>query len=74
MNTIELIPHAHDDCTGEWRLRGSGESRAIYCPACKKAYPYTRERARTATNENYAGIYLRRLTNQGAAILKGGAA
>lgn len=44
---------------------GQGEDRRIACERCGKAYPPTPENRLAAIDENYAGIYLRRLTSEG---------
>ena len=65
---LELI-HANDDCTGNWRLNGNSERRRIRCDACSSEHDATAENRLAAIDENYAGIYLRRLAAEGAAHL-----
>lgn len=63
------LRHAHDDCTGNWRLIGSSDRRRIRCDACATEHEATAEHRLAAIDENYAGIYLRRLAAEGAAHL-----
>jgi hypothetical protein len=65
------LEHEHDDCTGNWRLLGGSGERKIECERCSRAYPATAENRLAAIDENYAGIYLRRLAAEGAAKLTG---
>lgn len=65
----ELDHNAHD-CTGHWRLIGSGHARRVRCDRCTAEYAATPERRLAAIDENYAGIYLRRLAAEGAAQLQ----
>lgn len=64
---IHALGHAQDDCTGNWRLVGAAESRLILCDRCSSELPATPENRLAAIDENYAGIYLRRLTAEGIA-------
>ena len=66
-----LIEH-RNDCTGNWRLLGLGDDRTIQCDCCSATYPATPENRLAAIDENYAGIYLRRLSSEGAAYLSTG--
>jgi hypothetical protein len=61
-----VLDHESGGCTGNWRLMGSGEGRRITCERCARSYPPTPENRLAAIDENYAGIYLRRLTAEGA--------
>lgn len=63
------LEHATERCTGNWRLVGAGETRTITCETCAACYPATPENRLAAIDENYAGIYLRRLTAEGLANL-----
>jgi hypothetical protein len=63
------LAHAHQDCTGNWRLVGSTERRLIRCDTCAAEHEATPEHRLAAIDENYAGIYLRRLAAEGAAYL-----
>lgn len=63
------LEHSIERCTGNWRLVGAGEARAINCEICAARYPATPENRLAAIDENYAGIYLRRLTAEGLANL-----
>jgi hypothetical protein len=63
------IDHRYGDCTGHWRLIGTGEERSIRCDRCSREYNATPTRRMAAIDENYAGIYLRRLAAEGAAHL-----
>ena len=65
-----VLEHRFNECTGNWRLVGSGEERAIRCDRCDNAYAATPENRLAAIDENYAGIYLRRLTAEGLAQLE----
>jgi hypothetical protein len=67
-----VLEHVHGDCTGNWRLLGGGNERRIECERCYRGYPATSENRLAAIDENYAGIYLRRLASEGAAKLAGG--
>lgn len=60
-----VLEHDLGECTGNWRLVGSGDSRCIRCDRCDAQYPATPENRLAAIDENYAGIYLRRLTAEG---------
>lgn len=60
-----VLKHANGRCTGNWRLVGQGEDRKIACERCDRSYPPTPENRLAAIDENYAGIYLRRLTAEG---------
>ena len=59
------LDHKTDECTGNWRLTGASESRTIVCEGCAAEYTATPENRLAAIDENYAGIYLRRLTAEG---------
>ena len=61
-----MLDHAYDECTGNWRLVGTGDSRSIRCDRCDAQFPATPENRLAAIDENSAGIYLRRLTAEGA--------
>lgn len=63
------LDHLTDTCTGNWRLIGTGDSRAIRCEGCRAEVAATAEYRLAAIDENYAGIYLRRLAAEGAAFL-----
>lgn len=64
---MAVLEHAFEECTGSWRLVGTGEKRHIRCDGCGARYAATPENRLAAIDENYAGIYLRRLTAEGAA-------
>ena len=66
------IDHRVDECIGNWRLLGIGEERTIQCDGCAARYAATPENRLAAIDENYAGIYLRRLASEGASHLSGG--
>ena len=63
-----VLEHASGYCTGNWRLVGTGDQRSIRCDRCDASYKATPEHRLAAIDENYAGIYLRRLTSEGAAL------
>ncbi|HUF52104.1 MAG TPA: hypothetical protein VMN60_14865 [Longimicrobiales bacterium] len=65
---VELA-HTADDCTGNWRLTGSNYRRRIRCDRCPAEHEASAEHRLSAIDENYAGIYLRRLAAEGAAHL-----
>jgi len=61
-----MLEHTDGDCTGNWRLIGIiGEQCLIRCERCVAEYPASPENRLAAIDENYAGIYLRRLTAEG---------
>ena len=62
-----MLEHKDGHCTGNWRLLGAGSDRRIACERCKAAFRPTPENRLSAIDENYAGIYLRRLTAEGLA-------
>lgn len=62
---VRVIRHGNDDCIGNWRIAGQGSSRQLECDHCKVRLPYSPENRLAAIDENYAGIYLRRLTGEG---------
>ena len=62
--------HATADCTGTWRLAGSGANRSIRCAVCAAEHPARAEERRAAIEENRAGLILRRLTAEGMARLR----
>lgn len=63
------LAHSELECTGNWRLIGTVEQRRIICDGCPATHPATPEYRLSAIDENYAGIYLRRLAAEGAAFL-----
>lgn len=60
-----MLNHETGECTGNWRLIGQGDDRRIACERCGRSHPPTPENRLAAIDENYAGIYLRRLTAEG---------
>lgn len=64
------LQHTASNCTGHWRLVGSGHARCVRCDRCDAEYVATPERRLAAIDENYAGIYLRRLAAEGAVQLE----
>lgn len=66
---MEVLVHTQEDCTGNWRLVGSGDTRQIRCDRCASQFSATPENRLAAIDENYAGIYLRRLTAEGITYL-----
>lgn len=67
-----VLEHANGECVGNWRLLGNSTERTIQCDRCGTTLPATAENRLAAIDENYAGIYLRRLSSEGAAYLAGG--
>lgn len=65
------LAHALDICTGNWRLVGNSDRRRIMCDRCGSEHEATPDHRLAAIDENYAGIYLRRLAAEGAAHLSG---
>ena len=65
---METLNHLRDECTGNWRLMGAAESRTITCDHCGAEFAATPENRLSAIDENYAGIYLRRLTAEGISL------
>jgi hypothetical protein len=63
------LAHAYNECTGSWRLIGSSLRRMIRCDGCSAEHEATPDHRLAAIDENYAGIYLRRLAAEGAAHL-----
>ena len=59
------LEHRDGRCTGNWRLVGAGSGRRISCERCEASFSATPENRLSAIDENYAGIYLRRLTAEG---------
>jgi hypothetical protein len=66
---MDRLEHGYEQCTGNWRLVGTGEARSIRCDVCGAAVVATAEHRLSAIDENYAGIYLRRLASEGAPLL-----
>jgi hypothetical protein len=67
--TVLELSHLFDECTGNWRLVGSSEHRRIRCDRCGAEHDASADHRLAAIDENYAGIYLRRLAAEGAAHL-----
>src|SRR5262245_46747686 len=65
---MEVLNHLRDECTGNWRLMGAAENRTITCDQCGAQFQATPENRLAAIDENYAGIYLRRLTAEGITL------
>lgn len=63
---IERIQHRSDECIGNWRLVGS----RIICDMCKAEYEAVPENRFAAVDENYVGIWMRRLAAEGAAQIR----
>lgn len=67
-----MIYHAAANCVGNWRCTrpvGTSASPILRCDRCGVEHPATPENRLAAIDENYAGIYLRHLADEGAAIL-----
>lgn len=62
------LRHTSEACTGNWRLLGTGRQRVIRCDRCVAEHAATADNRLAAIDENYAGIYLRRLAAEGAAL------
>lgn len=62
------LSHKSDDCVGNWRLVGSSDRR-IRCDRCVVEHEASPDNRLAAIDENYAGIYLRRLAAEGASNL-----
>jgi hypothetical protein len=62
-----VLEHTSGGCTGNWRLVGAGRERRIECERCGASFRPSPENRLAAIDENYAGIYLRRLTAEGLA-------
>lgn len=66
-----ILKHLHDeDCLGTWRVQPLGTEKILRCDGCRITYPATPENRLAAIDENYAGIYLRRLTAEGIRLKK----
>lgn len=65
---MDVLEHCNGECTGNWRLVGASEARVIVCDICQAEYAATPENRLAAIDENYAGIYLRRLTSEGMTL------
>ena len=59
------LPHAADDCTGEWRLIGRRGDGTWGCDICPAMHPSTPENDRAADLEFARGMQLRSQTRQG---------
>lgn len=59
------LPHAHDDCTGEWKRVGTCGASLWHCSVCAMEHPSTPENDRAAVIEYVAGVQLRSQTRQG---------
>lgn len=64
------LDHLTPECVGHWKTTGSGKDKSLYCDRCEISHPATPDNRTAAIDENYAGIYLRRLTSEGAARLE----
>lgn len=60
------LAHAHDECTGNWRIEKIGPNPMVRCDRCKHAHDATPENRLAAIDANYCGIYARRLAQEGA--------
>lgn len=67
---IERLPHASGECTGHWRFVGAGDRAQVRCDGCDARYSATPEIRLAAIDENYAGVYLRRLAAEGVTQLE----
>lgn len=59
------LPHATDDCTGEWMQLGRRGSGTWRCPACDVEHPSTPENDAAADREFARGMQLRSQERQG---------
>jgi hypothetical protein len=64
-----VLEHTQDRCIGNWRLTGHADERSIHCDRCDARYQASPEHRLAAIDENYAGIYLRRLASEGAVLM-----
>lgn len=64
------LEHTTGECAGHWRLVGSGQGRHVRCDQCGASFSANAERRLAAIDENYAGIYLRRLATEGEALIQ----
>lgn len=64
------LQHRSGECIGHWRLVGGDQGSRVRCDRCMAEFAATAERRLAAIDENYAGIYLRRLAGEGAAQLQ----
>jgi hypothetical protein len=68
-----MISHHYPDCTGNWKAgRIRGDTQAVQCDKCRRAYPPTPSNWLEAIDENYVGRTLQDLTEQGERFLTGG--
>ena len=61
------IEHKHGECTGDWLLITARGRRELVCETCGATYEATQRLRQAAVDENLAGVFLRRLANEGAA-------
>jgi hypothetical protein len=66
---MQGLDHHELVCTGQWTLLGIGKQRTLRCSACTRQHPPTPENRELALGENYAGIWLRRLANEGSDLI-----
>lgn len=69
-----MIEHKAPECTGNWRYIVTEQPHRLRCDRCREEHPPTGDNRLAAIDENFAGIYLRRLTAEGMAKLKEGQA
>lgn len=60
-----FLPHASDDCIGEWRLVGSRGSGAWRCSVCGREHPSTPANDAASDREYARGVQLRSQARQG---------
>ena len=56
-----MLAHAHDDCTGHWRLL----DHLVSCSVCGRAHPSTPRNRSAAMEENFVATMLHRATHRG---------
>jgi hypothetical protein len=65
------IRHAHPECIGRWALHEpSAKPRFLKCTHCGIEWEGTADARLAAIDENYAGIYLRKLCAEGMPMLE----
>lgn len=63
--SIDFLPHASDDCTGEWALIGRRGRGLWRCTICGAEHASTREHDAASDREYARGVQLRSQARQG---------